>query len=137
MRNVFNLGNPPLYDQGLHIRRETLLGVPMLQLSGEMDVASTPELSRSLGSLCEKDGSFVVGLGSLTSIDAGGAHSLLEAQQRLQRRGDTLVLASPRRVVQQVMIITELDRYIPTCPTDERAANLALGWSSTGSRAIA
>jgi anti-sigma B factor antagonist len=82
----------------------------VVQLRGEVDVATSPLLRAELNKLVDGDArSLVLDLAALKFIDSSGLGVLVEAQDRLKERdGETLVLRDVQEPVRRVFEITGL-----------------------------
>jgi anti-sigma B factor antagonist len=86
-------------------------GTWVLAASGEIDVATSPELRRTLHDLADREPStLVLDLHDVTFIDSSGLGVLVGALKRLreQDRGDVLVLEGLQGPVRKVFEITGL-----------------------------
>ncbi|MFZ0666983.1 MAG: STAS domain-containing protein [Acidimicrobiales bacterium] len=80
----------------------------VVSLSGELDVATSPELSEALVALIDGGSTeLVIDLGRLAFIDSTGLSAILKANKKLEGRG-RVVLRGPTPMVRQVLEITGL-----------------------------
>ena len=82
----------------------------VLRVSGEVDVATSPELRRELHQLVDRDGPIVVDLHDVTFIDSSGLGVLVGTLKRLREQGRDghLVLEGLQDPVRKVFDITGL-----------------------------
>lgn len=86
-------------------------GTWILHVSGEIDVATSPELRRELHQLADRDPTaIVVDLQDVTFIDSSGLSVLVGVLKRLREdeRGEVLVLEGLQDPVRKVFDITGL-----------------------------
>ena len=95
-------------DPPLTVRTDAL---GRLQLSGELDMASAPTLSRALQPSVARGGVVELDASQVTFMDSTGVHALLDAARQLGERGH-LVLVRPSAAVQRVIEVCGLDGII-------------------------
>ena len=97
----------PQIDRRFEIRGEHAGGVIRLHLSGELDMATVPELERSIEA-AEAAGHEAVVLDAtyLSFIDSSGLRGVLEAHRRMSERQRTLVLTGAGAQVRRVLELT-------------------------------
>jgi anti-sigma B factor antagonist len=79
----------------------------VLAVSGELDMASSPQLIEALAQVDEAAGGrLVLDLTELQFVDVAGMRVLLAARERAGRMGSELVLVNVRDEVQRVLEIT-------------------------------
>jgi anti-anti-sigma factor len=85
-------------------------GVPVLALSGELDMSNAAAVRQAIASSgAERAGRLVLDLSGLTFIDSAGIAVLLEAAERL----DSVSLRAPAPAVWRVIEITGLTQVLP------------------------
>jgi len=83
----------------------------VVQLCGELDLASIPSLEECLGAAAaEAPRRLVLDLSALMFIDAAGVAALVRARRRADAEAVGMVLDSPIAPVRRVLAITDLDR---------------------------
>ena len=94
----------------------------VVAVGGEIDIATSPELSRRLEGL-DGAGSFqvVVDLSGLTFLDSSGIRSLVVSSREIEGRGGTMILAAPQPHIQRVFSTVHLSDVIAIEPTLEAA----------------
>ena len=66
--------------------------VSAVAASGELDLATVPELQRALGTAHPDRGPVVLDLRELDFMDCAGAHLLVDSDRRLRKTGRSLLL---------------------------------------------
>jgi len=80
----------------------------LVRVSGEVDLASAPQLSEVLGQFA--NGTLRVHLSAVTFLDASGLRTLLHAHRDAQRAGRRMIICGPLvPLVQQTIEVTGLD----------------------------
>jgi anti-sigma B factor antagonist len=81
-----------------------------VQVRGEVDVATSPQLQNELAELLSRDArNLVVDMSGVTFIDSSGLGVLVEILERLQaQQGDAIVLRRMQEPVRRVFEITGL-----------------------------
>jgi anti-sigma B factor antagonist len=83
-------------------------GGTVVELSGELDVSTSRELSEELIGLIDAGNTdLVIDLAHLAFIDSTGLSAILQANKKLDGRGQ-LVLREPTGLVKQVLEVTGL-----------------------------
>lgn len=78
----------------------------VMSLSGELDIASAPELAGAFASVARSDArAVVVDLSALTFIDSTGISVLATAAREARARGGELIVAAPSGDVRSVLEI--------------------------------
>jgi anti-sigma B factor antagonist len=85
----------------------------VLELSGELDVVSAPELGRHLSEvLAEPHARIMLDLDELEFVDSAGISVLIKAKQDAEADGRTLVLRRPTEQVHRVFAIVGLADWL-------------------------
>ena len=85
----------------------------MLELIGELDVVSAPELERCLGEVLEQQPARVMlDLGGLRFVDSAGVSVLIKAKQRAESSGRTLLLRRPTEQLERVFALVGLADWL-------------------------
>lgn len=93
------------------IRDEGALTV--ITLGGELDLVTSDELRKALGTALAGNKSVVVNLAGLAFMDSSGLTLFIEMWKSQQERGNGLFLANPVPLIRDVLEITRLDQVIP------------------------
>ncbi len=83
-----------------------------LRLVGEIDRASTDDLSARLDPLPGLDGDILIDLSGVGFIDSSGLRVLIDAHQRAQRCGRRVVMIRPSAPVRRLFDISGLVPYL-------------------------
>ena len=86
-------------------------GVAVIQVSGEINIASSPELRKLLEK--EQNKKMVIDLEKVTYIDSSGLATLVEVLKRSKTQGGFLGLVSLSDKVKSLFEITKLDKLFP------------------------
>jgi anti-sigma B factor antagonist len=108
----------PLPLPGFSVARGSEGDYTVLELSGELDLASSADLDREvMAAILRTDaGALVLDLTALEFMDCSGLHVLLEAHRRCQRSGIELRLRGPRHAVRRVLDLTDTARLFDVVP---------------------
>ena len=90
----------------------------ILALSGELDVASSPELEAELDRAAERE-LVIVDLRELEFIDSTGLGVLVKAHQQAQESGRRFALVRGGGQVQRLLGLTGLSDQLPVAETRE------------------
>jgi anti-sigma B factor antagonist len=98
-----------------------------VQLRGELDLATAPQLARLLD-LLRRDGhrQITLDLSGLEFLCAAGLAVFLRADQALRAVGGRLVLTRPTRLVRRVLAITGLDATLAIQPAQREGVSMAM-----------
>jgi anti-anti-sigma factor len=95
--------------QPLRMSVASIRGCAVLQLAGELDVSTAPDLSRLIASVEPGCEALVVDLSDLMFIDSQGIRTLMSARYS----GQPLALICPRGHISRVLEIVHADRFMP------------------------
>jgi anti-sigma B factor antagonist len=91
------------------IRNEA--GVVIIDLRGEIDVSTAPDLRNILIGLVENNaGPVLVNLSNVLYMDSAGLSVLIAAHRKAQNAGGVLGLVNPQQPIQQVLKLTRVDK---------------------------
>ena len=91
---------------------EEVRGVPVVVVTGEMDLATAPAVRSALQDAVPPKGSMVLDLDGCTFLDSTGLHVLVEVQEQLARSGGRLIVeCAPGGGVSRLITLT-LERVI-------------------------
>ena len=92
--------------------------IQFLELSGELDYHSSPELREKLNELATKQASkIIVNLSGVDYMDSSGIATFVEAFQKTKRYQGRLILAELTPTVRGVFEIAKLDSIFEIAPT--------------------
>jgi anti-sigma B factor antagonist len=110
------------------MRTETLNGVTVIALTGEVDLYTAPELKHELIRLAEEGAKgVVVDLSETTFLDSTTLGVLISGVKRLSPVGGRLELVVVDRNIAKLFDITGLDRVFTLHATRDEAAQAAQG----------
>lgn len=100
-------------------------GAEVVEVQGEVDVATAPHLDQGLSDLIDHQGnlSVVIDLREVAFMDAAGLAVLAKARQRIQAKDGALALADPPRHVRRVLEVTGMAGAFDTCGINRSSAN--------------
>ena len=99
--------------------------VHVLELDGEVDFHSSPELREKLQVALNSDTKkILVNLRKVTYIDSSGLATFVEALQKIKKTGGTLVLSELVPAVRSVFEIAKLDSIFSLASSDEEAVGI-------------
>jgi anti-anti-sigma factor len=92
--------------------------LPVVHVTGEIDVASVPVLASALQAQIESGQRHVIlDLEGVSFMDSSGLGQLVSHHKALRRLGGGLLLANPSPRVQAVLTITALDQVFHVYPS--------------------
>jgi len=87
-------------------------GTVVITVSGELDLATAPELREACGSAAQGSAETVrIDLSGLTFLDSSGISVLVETQRDLEERGATLVLHNMNDRTRRVLDVAGLSGF--------------------------
>lgn len=99
-------------------------GIHVVSVTGEIDLATGPELERVLLALPDEGvASVIVDLTDCSFMDSTGLHLLVRTQRRFDRSGGRVAVVSANRSVLKVFEITRLDQLFAIYPSLAAALN--------------
>jgi anti-sigma B factor antagonist len=100
-------------DLGFEIRRVREQGATILELVGELDVYTAPQLrERIVEVINDGETCLIVDMGGVTFIDSTGIGVLVVAHRRIGEQGGWLVLRNVQRQTSRVLELTGLDHVL-------------------------
>lgn len=78
------------------------------QVSGEIDAHSSESFAEALAAAAERSEAATVDMSGVTFMDSSGLRVLVEAQQRAEAGGPSLVLRSPSRQITRLLDLAGL-----------------------------
>lgn len=109
----------------LRIRTTREAQQTVVQLEGEIDLRSSPDLRSTLLELIDRaPGRVIVDLSGIAYMDSSGVGTLVEMKRRLERNGGRLILAALQPRVRSVFEITRLDKFFTIADSVEEARRL-------------
>ncbi|HWL36415.1 MAG TPA: STAS domain-containing protein [Frankiaceae bacterium] len=97
----------------------------VLALTGDVDLASAPELRTCLAGAVERHPAVVVDLAGVEFMDSTGLGVLVAAYNRAAATDRRLVIARPQRIVRNALRLVQVDSVIDVYDTlDDAVASL-------------
>ncbi len=84
----------------------------VVELTGEIDLATCEELAAAIEPLIEPDQTIVVDLSEVSFMDSSGLRVFLRARALLNDKGGTLVLRKPTEQVRRLFVAVGLDSLL-------------------------
>lgn len=100
----------------LVINSSDLDGSTLIQVEGEIDLSTVPQLERELTPHVEAGRNVVVDLTGVDFMDSTGIGALVRASNRTREAGAELSLACGPGSVRRVLEVSGLDKMIPVYP---------------------
>jgi anti-anti-sigma factor len=98
----------------------------LVSITGELDIAATPELSTVLAMATASPGPTVVlDLGEVDFIDSTALGTILKAGGEIEAAGKRLVVVSAGGPVRRLLEMTNLTQRFQLCPTRDEALGIA------------
>lgn len=106
---------PEEASAGFSIRRQPGGEVPLVTLSGELDLRAATELREALlQAVAESDGTILLDMAELTFIDSTIISVLIMTKKRAEANGGIVRLRNVPDRVQRIFAITGIDELFPT-----------------------
>jgi anti-anti-sigma factor len=83
-----------------------------LILSGELDLATEPQVERHVAAALAAGADLVIDVSQVTFIDSAGLGVLLAAHDRAARHGHPLVVVSGSDAVDHVFAVTDVEEFL-------------------------
>jgi anti-anti-sigma factor len=120
---------------GLTVEVSQEPGHMLITVTGEVDIATAPQLRQRLAGPAASGRPIIVDLDPVSFIDATGLGVLASAASRTAAHGASLHVVCARHQVRRLFTITGLDRHIPLARTMTQAChNLAAAPGRRGQR---
>ena len=104
----------------LELRNEG--AVTIVEATGDLDVASAPELRAALGQQVDSGKTqLVVDLSGVPFVDSTGLGTLVAAMRQAKQAGGSLKLAAPRDTVSRVLTLTRMREFFDLSATVDEA----------------
>jgi anti-sigma B factor antagonist len=98
--------------------------VTTVQVAGELDIATAPDLLEALMDAIEQAGVVVVDLHRVPLCDARGLSALVRAHCYAKYTGKSFALADLQRPVRKALTVTKIDEFIACFDSAEQAAKV-------------
>jgi anti-sigma B factor antagonist len=106
----------------MQIKKKKIDKIIILELSGEIDINTSPEVRKSFNQLIkEEEKKILLNFTRITYIDSSGLATLVEMLQRMKRYQGLLRLSNLSEKVKNLFEITKLDKLFNIFSTQEEA----------------
>lgn len=109
----------------MNIERATIAErIPVLRLSGELDLRNVPEVRRAIRELIDEGSvNIIINLSNLDFIDSSGLGVLVGGLARVREKQGVIKLACNNRRILRVFDMTRLTQLFEIYDTEEAALN--------------
>jgi anti-sigma B factor antagonist len=115
----------------LEVHRRLEQEIPIVDVSGEIDVYTVPKFKEHLSKIIEEGHThLLINLKDVGYMDSSGFGALLGATKRLRPEGGTLALVGCNQVITRMLNITRLNTIFKIYDSEQDALS-ALGSSDT------
>ena len=98
--------------KGLRISTATVNDQPVVRVSGEVDLRTSPQLREALLRVAQKGPDrLIIDLAEVDYMDSSGVGTMVELKRVVERRDGRLVLVNLQPRVRSVFEVTQLDRF--------------------------
>lgn len=112
----------------LSVTQQSVRGLPVLGVRGEVDVYSAPSLKSRISQMLPESPVIVVDLSEVAFLDSTGLGALVAARTSAIEAGGKLPLVCDRERILKLFTITGLDQVFQIFPTvDEAVTSLSQG----------
>src|SRR5918999_4040506 len=112
---------------------QKLSGLPVLCVSGEIDIYTAPLFKQAVVNLVsEGNKDVIIDLTNVSFMDSSGFGTLLGATKRLRPLGGGFHLAAPNNTIQRMLRLTRLDTIMQIYSTAEEAARAVSSGETAG-----
>jgi anti-anti-sigma factor len=108
-----------LQKHALEVGVEEIEGIPVVRASGELDLATIPELRAVVNEITEREPRAIVfDFGAITYLDSSGLGILVSAKRRLGAYGGEVIVITAASCVVKALSLSGLDQIIRVFPTE-------------------
>jgi anti-sigma B factor antagonist len=102
-------------DRLAHVRRESVEGIPVVHLDGDIDISNAADIGEALAAGIGNDvPGLVLDLTELDYLDSAGVHLMLDLAGRLRTRRQGLHAVAPADApLRMVLDLTAVDKRVP------------------------
>jgi anti-anti-sigma factor len=112
----------------VHIESDEAVGVQIIELDGEFDLANVQQLDRAVEQGIDSGArDFIADLHNVEFLDATAIHALLRGWKRAARRNGRFVLVDPPAPIWRVFVLIGVARPFTTFGTREEALRYLAG----------
>ena len=106
----------------MKIEQRSKNNVEILELAGELDFHSSPELREKLQELIKKQAAkILINLKKVSYIDSSGLATFVETLQKMKRQSGRLILSDLAPAVRSVFEIAKLDHIFQLTGSEQEA----------------
>jgi anti-sigma B factor antagonist len=110
----------------LAVERSRVDGYELLEVEGELDIATAPRMIAALNeAFVELSTPLVVDLSSVDFMDSTGLALLMNAHRRVRRRGQGFAIVCPGGPISRVFEIADMVESLHVCPDRASARRAA------------
>jgi anti-sigma B factor antagonist len=110
----------------LAVERSRVDGYELLEVEGELDIATAPRMIAALNeAFAELSTPLVVDLSSVDFMDSTGLALLMNAHRRVRRRGQGFAIVCPGGPISRVFEIADMVESLHVCPDRASARRAA------------
>jgi anti-sigma B factor antagonist len=110
----------------LAVERSRVDGYELLDVEGELDIATAPRMIAALNeAFAELSTPLVVDLSSVDFMDSTGLALLMNAYRRVRRRGQGFAIVCPGGPISRVFEIADMVESLNVCPDRASAQRAA------------
>jgi anti-sigma B factor antagonist len=111
----------------LAVERSRVDGYELLEVEGELDIATAPRMIAALNeAFVELSTPLVVDLSSVDFMDSTGLALLMNAHRRVRRRGQGFAIVCPGGPISRVFEIADMVESLHVCPDRASARRAAI-----------
>ena len=102
-------------DRLAHARRESVEGIPVIHLDGDIDISNATDIGDALAATIDNNApGLVLDLSELDYLDSAGVHLILDLAGRLRMRRQQLHTVAPADAPLRVVLdLTAVDTRVP------------------------
>lgn len=95
-------------------------GAASVQVSGEVDMLTAPQMEHVLRDACAQAPLVVLDLSAVSFIDSSGLHVLVDAAGRARESGTRMVMIGASRALESLLVLTGSQHLIDAIPSLSR-----------------
>jgi anti-sigma B factor antagonist len=97
--------------RGLRVDTTHVRGTPVVSVSGDVDLRTSPQLREQLLSVARRDNGLLLDLSGVAYMDSSGVGTMVFVKREVERNGGRMVLIGLQPRVRSVFEITNLDKF--------------------------
>jgi len=106
------------------VKTESVKGLMICHVSGEVDINTSPDVKRDFDKLIsKKEPKIVIDLSKVTYVDSSGLATLVEILKKMKQYGGRMKLAGLSPKVKSLFEITKLDKLFEIALTEDEAVS--------------